>query len=97
MTFHSNCGSQKSDSLSSKDWWKTLKTFISPLTRSELPPLELNGTIYTDDTDKANILNNYFQQQTILQEQNATLPDLPPPIYHTQLSSIVLSRGRICH
>ena len=67
----------KSDSLSSKDWRKTLKTFISPLTRLELPPLELNGTIYTDDTDKANILNNYFQQQTVLQEQNATLPDLP--------------------
>ena len=81
----------KSDSLSSYDWWKTLKTFTSPLTRSELLPLELNGTIYTDDTDKANILNNYFQQQTILQEQNATLLDLPPPIYHTQLSSIVLT------
>ena len=81
----------KSDSISSKDWWKTLKTFISPLTRSELPPLELNGTIYTDDTDKANILNNYFQQQTILQKQNTTLPALPPPIYHAQLSSIVLT------
>ena len=67
----------KSGSLSSKDWWNTLKTFISPLTRSELPPLELNDTIYTDNTDKANILNNYSQQQTILQEQNATLPDLP--------------------
>ena len=81
----------KSDSLSSEDWWKTLKAFISPLTRSELPPLGLNGTIYTDDADKANILNKYFQQQTILQEQNATLPDLHPPIYHTQLSLIILT------
>ncbi|MCG8113681.1 MAG: reverse transcriptase domain-containing protein [Candidatus Thiodiazotropha taylori] len=81
----------KSDSLSSKDWWKTLKTFISPNTRTEIPPLELDGNIYTDDAEKANLLNNYFQKQTILHEQEAILPDLPPPAYHTQLSSIILT------
>ena len=39
----------KSKSLSSKDWWSTLKTFISPNLNSAIPPIESEGTTYTDD------------------------------------------------
>ena len=43
------------------------------------PPLFQSGgiIIYTDGYDKANILNSYFQSQTLLDEQNAVLPNLP--------------------
>ena len=41
--------------------------------------------------DKANLLNDHFQCQTILNMQNAILPPPPPPAYHTQLNSIILS------
>lgn len=78
----------KSDQLSSKDWWSIFITFIAPHSNSSLPPFESNGIIYTDEYDKANILNNYFQNQTLLNEQNAILPDLPVPSYHIQLSVI---------
>ena len=47
----------KSDTLSSKDWWATLKTFIIPNFKSTIPPLEYNGRIYTYETDKSNIFN----------------------------------------
>ena len=81
----------KSKSLSPKDWWATLKTFITPTFASNIPPLENNGHIVTDEYEKANIFNTYFQSQTILDDSNAILPDLPPPTYHTQLNRIVIT------
>ena len=78
----------KSKSLSSKDWWSTLKTFISPNLNSAIPPIESEGIIYTDDFEKANLFNNYFQGQTVLDDSNAILPELPEPSYLTSLSSI---------
>ena len=78
----------KSKSLSSKDWWSTLKIFISPNFNSSIPPTESEGIIYTDDFEKANLFNNYFQGQTVLDDSNAFLPELPKPSYLTSLSSI---------
>ena len=78
----------KSKSLSSKDWWSTLKTFISPNLNSAIPPIESEWIIYTDDFEKANLFNNYFQGQTVLDDSNAVLPKLAEPSYLTSLSSI---------
>ena len=51
----------KSDSLSPKQWWKLLKYFISPNSKSSIPPLETNGQIYEEECEKANILNDFFK------------------------------------
>ncbi|MCG8047724.1 MAG: reverse transcriptase domain-containing protein [Candidatus Thiodiazotropha endolucinida] len=80
-----------SKSLSPKDWWATLKTFITTTYKSSIPPLESNGHVFTDEHDKANLFNNFFQSQTILDDANANLPELPPPSYRTQLSNIVFT------
>ena len=52
----------KSDSLSSRDWWRTLKTFISPTTKSDIPPLYHIETdnLAVDDVDKATVLNTFL-------------------------------------
>ena len=71
-----------------EDWWSTLKTFISPNLNSAIPPIESEGIIYTDDFEKANLFKNYFQGQTVLDDSNAILPELPEPSYLTSLSSI---------
>ena len=81
----------KSESLTTKDWWSTVKHFISPNIKTTIPPLEVDNYIYTDERDKANILNNFFRSQTILDATNATLPDQEPHADRSQLSSIVLS------
>ena len=78
----------KSDALTAKDWWPTLKKIIAPNSKSSVPPLELNNNIYTDENDKANILNNFFQNQTLLDDRNAALPDLPPSTVDSQLDHI---------
>ena len=72
-----------------------MKKFISLQSKSSVPPLELNNSIYTDDYDKANIINNYFQSQTLLEEQNAVLPDLHFDTIEPQLSHIVLSPNEV--
>ena len=56
------------------NWWKTLKHFIKPEQADVIPPLNTNGQIYTEDKDKANILNSFFTEQTLLDESQATLP-----------------------
>ena len=76
---------------SPKDWWATLKSFITPTFSSNLPPLESNGHVVIDDYEKAKTFNTYFQKQTILDDSNAILPELPPPSYNTQLNEIILT------
>ena len=60
--FHDNIANKlKSDSLSSKQWWTILKSFISPYSKSSIPPLEADGVVYSDDTEKANVLNDFLE------------------------------------
>ena len=49
----------------------------------------------TDERDKANILNNYFQSQTFLNDQDAVLPDLPRSSVESQLQSIVITPSEV--
>ena len=51
----------KSDSLSSKQWWTILKSFISPYSKSSIPPLEVDGVVYSDEMEKANVLNDFLE------------------------------------
>ena len=81
----------KSGSISSRDWWTILKLFISPKTRSTVPPIEHNGAVYTEDQDKATLLNDFFQIQTLLNDQNAALPDIPRYNVESKLSTIALT------
>ena len=84
-----------SPTLSPKDWWTTLKSFSSPNSTTSVPPLSLNGIIHTDETDKANILNDFFQTQTVLNKGNAVLSDLPPPASIVPLESIVFTADEV--
>ena len=91
-SFYNNIAAKlSSPTLSPKDLRTTLKSYISPNSTTSVPPLSLNGIIHTDETDKANILNDFFQSQNVLNEENAVLPDLPPPASIVPLESIVFT------
>ena len=64
----------KSNILGPKDWWKTLKLFIKPTCTASLSPLCTQSVTYSDDMEKADILNAHFQAQNNLDERNASLP-----------------------
>lgn len=65
----------KSPNLTSKDYWKTLKSYIKPTKTSTIPPLYQNDIYVSDNTEKSNLLNDYFAQQTLLDDSASTLPD----------------------
>ena len=85
----------KSSDLSSKQWWSILKSFISPKSNSTIPPLEKNGTVYVTGTEKANILNDFFKDQTMLNDDNAELPDIIPYPVHDNFSSLSLTPDEV--
>ena len=85
----------KSDSLSSKQWWSLLKSFISPNSQSSTPPLEKDGLVYSDEKEKVNILIDFFRDQTLLDDRNVELPEIIPyPVGHN-LESIILSPDEV--
>ena len=69
--------------------------FIAPNSKSSIPPLEINGNIITDERDKSNVLNNFFQSQALLNDQDAILPFLPPSTVQTHLQNIVLTPSEV--
>ena len=73
-----------------RDWWKTLKHFIKPNNTTSIPPLSKDGIVHTEEADKASLMNDFFVEQTILDESNATLPpNIDPP--ENNLNSISTS------
>ena len=77
--------SKKSGFLSSKQWWTVLKSFISQNNSSCIPPLEKDDIVYSEVTDKANLLNNFFRDQTVLNDKDDVLPDIAPYTVQSQL------------
>ena len=67
-----------SKTLSSKDWWKTLKSFLKPNDQASIPDLRHNNSLATEDTEKASLLNEYFTNKTMLDDQNVNVPYVRP-------------------
>ena len=52
--------------------------------------------MYSDDTDKANILNHYFTEQPSLDDRNANLPaDLDTCIPDFTINSIMITANEV--
>ena len=91
-SFHDKLSSKlKSHKLCSKDWWSTLKYFINSNSSSTIPPLELNNSVFTEEIDKASVLNMFFKSQTILNEDGVVLPDIQAAQVDTELDRIILT------
>ena len=80
--------------LQPKDYWRTLKQFIKPQQRSSIPPLNADDVILDDDSDKANLFNDYFTQQTSLDDTHASLPATPLE-NTTTLSSFIITQDEV--
>ena len=85
----------KSESLSSRNWWTILKFFISTTPKSTVPPIEQHGRIYTEAQEKANLLNTFFCEQTMLNDENAVLPSTTPCVVASRLPYIVLNPSEV--
>ena len=58
------------------EWWKLVKQFMNKKGISDdIPPIFFNGTLYSSSEDKANVLNDYFIQQSTLDNPNENTPN----------------------
>ena len=55
-----------------------VKNIISAGHKASIPPHENDSTIFSDDLDKANIFNNYFCDETIIDDKDVELPMTTP-------------------
>ena len=85
----------KSDSLSPRQWWSLLKSFISPSSQASSPPLEKDGLVFVEEEEKANVLNDFFSDQTLLNDHDAALPEIAPYLVERCLSSLILSPDEV--
>ena len=94
-TAKNNYYSTISDNLLSPDctpktFWKLVKGVYNPTNQSTIPTLIDNGTQYTNDTDKAEILNNHFIAQSVMPNSNAQLPPMHY-LTHARLDRIAVT------
>ena len=85
----------KTDSISSKQWWTVLKSFIAPNYKFCISPLEYYGAVYSDDHEKANIIYDFFRDQTVLDDRNAVLPDISSYPIRCYLDSINITPDEV--
>ena len=75
----------------SKRWHKIVNQIIAPVNNTKsIQFLEINGEIIESDFEMAEALNNYFVEQSTLNESNASLPEFQPP-NHEVLENIIIS------
>ena len=95
ISYNNNlCNKLRNAPLSSKDWWKILKLSFKKPQNKTIPPLQSNNTYADIDIDKANLLNTFFKEQTVLNDQGRTPPDIPI-LTNSHLSSIVLTPQQV--
>ncbi|MES9882169.1 MAG: hypothetical protein ABW185_14955, partial [Sedimenticola sp.] len=73
-----------------KTWFKLAKQLQSKSVSSTIPTLVSNGTEASTETDKVELLNGFFAQQSTIDDSGHNLPPIPPLPLHN-LSTIYIS------
>ena len=78
-----------------KDWWRLVRAFLKKksIDNDEIPPIDYNGKVYYSNKEKANIFNDFFIKQSILEHEDDTPLDLPQ--LDCQLNDITLSVSEV--
>ena len=82
----------RNNSSNSKSWYKTASKFLLyDSNQNGVPILESNGLVIESDDQKAEVLNEFFIQQSTVDDTNAHLPNFVAPNYDT-LNEIVVTQ-----
>ena len=79
-----------SSSTTSKQWFKLSKKLTNQNKTNSIPTLVSNGIEATTDEDKADLLNSFFCNQSLLDDRNHD-PPLTPHLTHSTLSEITIT------
>ena len=82
----------KTGSLSSRDWWRTLKSVIFPVLNNLFQLLNTKGYRSPRMQPKHIYdLNDFFRDQTLINDNSIELPEITPHNVHFQLSSLIVT------
>ena len=70
-------------------------SFISPYSQASSPPLKKDGLVFVEEEEKANVLNDFFRDQTLLNDHDAVLPEITPYLVERCLSLPVFSPDEV--
>ena len=78
-----------------KDWWRLVQAFLKKksIDHHEIPPTDYNGKVYYSNKERANIFNDFFIKQSILEHEDDTPRDLLQ--LDCQLNDIALSVSEV--
>ena len=72
------------NSFSSKSWYKTASKFLLYDSKhQDIPPLETQNGLIETDAEKADVLNDFFVQQSTVDDSYAQLPQFIAPNHDT--------------
>ena len=59
----------------------------------DIPPIFFNGTLHSSTEYKANAFNDYFIQQSTLDNPNENTPDYTPEYTDSEINDIILTNA----
>ena len=80
---------------SSRDWRKTFKSLLGKDKHDSIPPLNHNNTTINGPTEKADLLNNFFVSQTIVENSDNDAPNLTLPDYRLNEINVTADEVKI--
>ncbi len=77
--FDSKLDSKVNTESGTKSWWRMVKKYIKTNSSSNLqfPPVMANGTVLDQEIDIANAFNEYFTDQSQVDDPYRVMPNLP--------------------
>ena len=72
--------------MGSKGWWNLVKNLVGNSENRCIPPIESEGRLVFDDTEKAELFNNFFCEQSNLDDSHHT----PPPSVIFEMTSYLI-------
>jgi len=71
----------KAESSGSKNWWNLVKRLLGSNKSRSIPPLQTDDDLICDNLPKGELINDFFSEQSNLNDSNSTVPEPIDPLY----------------
>ena len=69
------------ESSGSKNWWNLVKRLLGSSKNRSIPPLQTDDDLICDNFAKCELINDFFSEQSNLDDSNSTVPEPIDPLY----------------
>lgn len=66
----------KSETVGARNWWSLVKSLVGDKNNRSIPPIDSNGELISDDSVKSELFNNFFSEQSRLNDGVKIPPDI---------------------